>query len=131
EDLQLTFRSQDETPLRLCEPHYTFDLQPQRTSNLGDVCWNVIIRSDSGSKRVFVAADARAWRKEMIVARPLATRQLITEEDVTEKRMLLDTLPNDVLLTHDQIVNQAAARDLKPGTVFTARLVDPVQMVKG
>ena len=131
EELQMTFRNQDDVLLRLCEPHYRFDIEPERASNLGDVSWNVVVTSDNGSKRCVVTADARAWLKEQIVTRPLATRQLITEQDVVEKRLLVDHLPDDVLLEHDQIVNQAAARDLKPGTIFTARLVDPVQMVKG
>lgn len=131
EDLQMTFRSQDETVLRLCEPHYKFDITPQRNSNLGDVSWSVSVASDSGAKRYYIPAEAKAWKKELIVVRGLATRQTITDQDVAEKRLLVDNLPNDTLLTRDQIVNQAAARDLKAGTVLTAQLVDPVQMVKG
>jgi flagella basal body P-ring formation protein FlgA len=30
----------------------------------------------------------------------------------------------------DQTVGQQAARELKPGTVLTARMIDPVQLVK-
>ena len=41
-----------------------------------------------------------------------------------------DRLPDEPLLTIEQAVGQQAARDLKPGTILTARMVDPVQLIK-
>src|SRR5205823_7243913 len=34
------------------------------------------------------------------------------------------------LVTADQAVGQQAARELKPGAILTARMLDPVQLVK-
>lgn len=130
EDLQINFRPQDEKLLRMSEPHFRFDVQPHRASNLGDVSWNVNITSDGATNRVFIQAHAKAWQQQVIATRPLATKQLITEQDVAERRTLTDTLSDDPLLRRDQIVGQMAARNIRPGTVFTAKLVDAVQMVR-
>jgi flagella basal body P-ring formation protein FlgA len=42
----------------------------------------------------------------------------------------VDQLSDDPLLSADQIVGQQASRELKAGAVLTARMVDPVQLVK-
>ena len=128
--LQLTFRSQDDRVLRLVEPHFKFTIEPQHTGNLGDVSWNVQINTATGKERVFVQAYACAWQDQILVSKPLTTRQTITEADIECRRTLADKLPDDVLLRKEQIVGQAAARDLKPGMFYTARTVDPVQLVK-
>jgi flagella basal body P-ring formation protein FlgA len=130
EDLQVTFRPQDEASLRLSEPHVGFDVQPQRAAQLGEVSWNVNIISNDQTKRVFVRASARAWRQQTVVSKPLATKQLITENDVVTSRRLVDTLPQDTTLDRDQVVGQLASRDLKAGSLMTSRLVDPVQLVR-
>ena len=128
--LQITFRQQDEKMLRLTEPHFQFDVQPQRASNLGDVSWNVNVQSEGATNRIFVQASAKAWQQQVVIAKPLATKQMITDQDVTERRTLTDNLTDDPLLRRDQIVGQMAARNLRPGTVVTAKLVDAVQMVR-
>jgi flagella basal body P-ring formation protein FlgA len=91
------------------------------------VSWVVSI---SGEKRVFVTANARAWREQVTVAKPLSSRQPVNESDITVRRQLLDILPPDGLLTKAEVLGQAAARDLKPGMVFTSRTVQPQQMVR-
>jgi len=131
EDLEITFRPQDEANLRLSEPHVAFDIQPQRAGQLGEVSWSVNLVGNSATKRLYIRAVARAWRQQTIVSKPLATKQLITENDVTTTRKLVDTLPNDTVLSHDQVVGQMASRDLKAGAIVTAHLVDPVQLVRG
>lgn len=131
EDLEMTFRPQDEAALRLCEPHVAFDVQPQRAGALGDVSWNVNVVGTAETKRLFIRATARAWRQQTIVSKPLATKQLITENDVTTTRSLVNQLPNDALLGRDQVVGQMASRDMKAGAIVTAKLVDPVQLVRG
>lgn len=130
ETLQLTFRAEDERWLRLAEPQFRFSLNPQRVGNLGDVSWQVTILSDQGSTRAYIPARAQAWQNQVVVTRPLATKQLITDADITERRILVDRLTEDPLLTRDQVVGQQASRDLKPGTPMTSRLVDPVQLVR-
>lgn len=128
--LQLTFRGEDERFLRLSEPQFGFSLNPQRVANLGDVSWQVTITSDQGSTRAYIPARAQAWQNQVVVIRPLATKQLITDADITERRILVDRLTEDPLLTREQVVGQQASRDLKPGTPMTARLIDPVQLVR-
>lgn len=130
ESLQLTFRGEDDRILRLAEPQFRFSIDGQRVGNLGDVSWQVTITSDKGSTRSFIQARAQAWQNQLVVARPLSVKQLITAADVVERRTLVDRVSDDPLLSREQVVNQQASRDLKAGTVMTARLVDPVQLVR-
>jgi flagella basal body P-ring formation protein FlgA len=130
ESLQMTFRPGDEKVLNLCEPTFRFELDPIRAQNLGDVAWTVTIDTDTGSQKVVVKANARAWQKQLVLAHPLASRQVIRDEDVVEHRALVDTLPFEPLLTKDQMTGQQASSELKPGTVMTARMVEAVPMVR-
>jgi flagella basal body P-ring formation protein FlgA len=65
-----------------------------------------------------------------VIAKPLSVKQVIRAEDVTERRVLVDRLGDEPLLTMAQAVRQQASRDLKPGTVLTARMVDAVPLAK-
>ena len=38
--------------------------------------------------------------------------------------------PDDALVTKTQAVGQQASRELKPGTILSARMLDPVELVK-
>jgi flagella basal body P-ring formation protein FlgA len=130
ESLQVTFKSEDESVLRLSEPHFRFDISPHRASNLGQVAWNVTIVSGDGSRRLTIAARAQAWQQQVVVMQPVSVRQLIRDEDIVERRALVDSLSSDPLLTRPQVVGQQAARELKPGTVLTTRLVEAMPLVK-
>jgi flagella basal body P-ring formation protein FlgA len=130
ESLQITFRPQDEKLLRLAEPQFKFSIEAQRAGNLGNVSWSVTVVSDKGTSRIFVPAEARAWQQQLVIAKPLSTKQVITDADVVERRQLVDSLPPDTLLARPQTVGQMASRELKPGMVVTARLVDAVQLVR-
>jgi len=130
DSLQLTFRQQDERVLNLCEPHFKFQVETARVRNLGDVSWNLIVFADNTQQRTQVSANARAWQTQLVVAKPLAFKQPIRDEDVIERRALIDHLLDDTVLVKSQAIGQQAARDLKPGTVLTAKLVDPIQLVR-
>jgi flagella basal body P-ring formation protein FlgA len=130
ESLQVSFKAQDENLLNLPLAQFTFDVEPIRARNLGEVSWNVSIFSGDDRKRVSISATARAWQTEVVAARNLSFRQIVSPQDVVERRTLADRLPEDTLLRVDQVIGQQAARELKPGTVLTARLIDPVQLVK-
>ncbi len=131
ESLQITFKGEDDKILRLSEPQVRFGIQPQRASNLGDVSWHVTLTTDAGgSTKAFVTARAQAWQDQLVAVRPLATKQIITEADVAERRTLVDRLDEDPLLKRPQTVGQQASRPLKPGTVLTSKLVDAVQLVR-
>jgi flagella basal body P-ring formation protein FlgA len=130
EQLQITFNPADEKILNLAEPQFKFNLEPRRLFGLGDVAWDVLIVTETGTKKVPVAATARAWQRQLVLNRPLAYRQVIRADDLIERRALVDRLPDEPLLTFNQAVGQEAARDLKPGTVLTSRMVDPVALAK-
>lgn len=130
EQLQITFNPADEKILNLAEPQFKFNLEARRLFGLGEVAWDVLIVTETGTKKVPVAATARAWQRQLVLNRPLAYRQVIRADDFTERRALVDHLSDEPLLTFNQAVGQEAARDLKPGTVLTSRMVDPVALAK-
>jgi len=130
ETLQLTFSAQDDRLLSLAEPVFKFDVQPSRARALGNVSWQVTVQTDSASRKVILNATARAWLDEVVVAQPLAIHKVLEAADFTARRELVDSLPNRQLLHLDQCVAQEAAEDLRPGTVMTAQLVNPVSLVK-
>lgn len=130
EQLQFSFNPQDERLLNLSEPLFRFNLEARRARNLGTVSWDVLIVTDTGTQKATITAAARAWQEQVVVAKPLAMKQVVQADDVIKRRTLVDRMLDDALLTQEQVVGQQAARDLKPGTVMTSRLVDPVQLVK-
>ncbi len=88
------------------------------------------VQTDSASRKVTLNATARAWLDEVVVVQPLAIHKVLEAADFTARRELVDSLPNRQLLHIDQCVGQEAAEDLRPGTVMTAQLVNPVALVK-
>jgi flagella basal body P-ring formation protein FlgA len=128
--IQMTFSPEDQKALGLYEPVFKFDIHPGRAFNLGVVNWDVTICSDSATRKLNIIAMARAWQDQVIVARPLAYKQMLRADDFTTRRVLTDSLPEQTLLRLDQCIGQQAAGDLKPGTVMMARMVDPVPLVR-
>lgn len=130
DQLQVTFNPKDEKLLNLSEPLFQFNIESRQVRDLGDVSWNVTVVTGGGSQKGVITAQARAWQNQVVVARPLSYHQVVRPADVTERRMLVDRMPYEPLLTTSQIVGQEAARDLKAGTVISNRMVDPVPLVK-
>lgn len=130
EVLQLTFNPKDERLLSLSEPQFKFNIEAQRVRNLGDVNWVVTIIAGEGSQKSNIIANARAWQNQVVVNRPIPCRSLIRNEDVVERRTLIDRLPDEPVLSAGQGIGQQAARDLKPGTILTSRMVEAVQLCK-
>jgi flagella basal body P-ring formation protein FlgA len=133
DSLQLTFKGSDERLLNLAEPLFRFDIEPVRgAKNLGEVSWLVLIRGDRPEdvQKATITARARAWHNQLVVAKPLAMRQLIRDEDLIERRALVERLPDEPIATRAEVVGQAAARPLSAGTVLTARAVEAQQLVK-
>jgi flagella basal body P-ring formation protein FlgA len=134
EQLQFRFNPADQKVLNLSEPHFRFNVTTPRNRNLGDVTWEVTIVADGadgkGAQKVNVTANVKAWQNQVIVHKPLAARQLIRGEDLIDRRTLSDRLPEDALVTREQVVGQMAGRELKPGTLLTARLVEASILVK-
>jgi flagella basal body P-ring formation protein FlgA len=134
ESLQVTFKATDDKVLNISEPLFKFSFDPLRPKSLGSVGWTVTIISGSevgsAAKKVTINADARIWQEQVVAARPMGFRQVIRKEDVIKRRTLVDEMSEDPLLTVDQIVGQQTAREVKPGMLMTAKMIDPVELVK-
>jgi flagella basal body P-ring formation protein FlgA len=134
ESLQVTFKATDDKVLNISEPLFKFSFDPLRPKSLGSVGWTVTITSGgevaSGARKVTINADARIWQDQVVAARPMGFRQVIRKEDVIKRRTLVDEMSQDPLLTVDQVVGQQTAREVKPGMLMTAKMIDPVELVK-
>lgn len=128
--LQIAFNPKDEQALNLSEPQFRFQVVPQRAKTLGPVSWEVHVITDTGVQKVDISAMAKAWQEQVVLARPISARQLIREQDVVNKRTLVDRIDDQPLLTREQVVGNQSARDLKPGAVFTAKMVEPVPLAR-
>jgi flagella basal body P-ring formation protein FlgA len=128
--LQFHFNPADEKVLNLAEPHFEFNVNPPRNRNLGEVTWDVTIVADGTSQKTSLTANVKAWESQLVVDKPLGYRQVIREDDLVDRRTLVDRIGEDPLVTREQVVGQMAGRELKLGTVLTARLIDPVILVK-
>ena len=130
DQVEMAFNPRDEKVLKLAEPAFKFNILPKRVRNLGSVSWEVTIVAGDSAQKTSISASARAWQQQAVVARPLTFRQVIRPGDVIERRALVDRLSDDALLGLKQIVGQQAARDLRPGMVVTAKMVDAVPLVQ-
>jgi len=128
--LELSFDSGSDKVLNLAEPYFQFQVQPVQVYNLGQVSWAVTVLYNGKQQQVDISGMARAWKTEAILLNPLACRQTIRAEDVEERRELISRLPDEPLLSKAQAVGQDASRDLKPGTVLSASMVNPVLMAQ-
>lgn len=131
EQLVVEFSPRDDHVLNLIEPHFRFHVSLTRGQSLGRVAWDVLIDSGGGdTQRVRITGTARAWQQQLVVTKPLAFKQIIREDDLIDRRTLVDQLPGSPLLQRSQAIGQMAALELKPGTVMTARMVDAVPLVR-
>jgi flagella basal body P-ring formation protein FlgA len=130
ESLQISFNPADDAVLNLVEPYFRFNITPRRVHNLGEVSWDVTIVTGAATKNMTVTAMAKAWQTQAVLNKPVAFKQVIREDDLTEHRTLVDALSSETPITRAQAVGQQAARDLKPGTMLTGRMVDPLPLVR-
>jgi flagella basal body P-ring formation protein FlgA len=128
DELQVTFDPKDKNLLNLAEPTFRFQLDPHRVHDLGQVSWDVTIMSGDNQQKMMLIANARCWQREIVLAKAVSYKEVLQDQDITEKRVLVDHIPDDQVLTRTQIIGQQAGRDLKPGVVLTARLIDPVPL---
>jgi flagella basal body P-ring formation protein FlgA len=134
ETVQVAFAAGDEKLLSLPEPQFRFNIDPRRVRNLGSVSWEVTIEAEGAKgvkpQKAVITAMARAWQNQLVVNKPVAGRQTIREDDVIERRALVDKLEDGQLLTRGQVVGQQAVLDMKPGTVLTARTVEATPLAR-
>lgn len=130
ESLEIQFTGQSDKVLDLTEPHFKFEFEPLKLRKLGDITWLVTLVSPAGKQKVTVSANVRMWQNQLITARPLAFKQPIAEQDLTEQRVLVDRLSDEPTLKKEQIIGQQAARDLSAGAVLNGRLIAAVELAR-
>jgi flagella basal body P-ring formation protein FlgA len=131
ESLQVSWKGSDEKLLAMSEAQFGFEVSAtNRVARLGNVGWEVIVKKDGTEKKLNIVGTARAWRQQVVTTKPIAFKQVIREEDIEEKRMLVDRLEEAPLLGRQQVVGQQAAVELKPGAVLMARNVEAVPLVR-
>lgn len=130
EQLQVNFDSKDASLLNLAEPNFHFDITAKRARDLGEVSWAVVISTGGGQQKVTVTANARAWQNQVVVEKPVAYHGVIQEDDIRERRVLIEHVDDTPVLSKSQVVGQEASRDLQTGMVLTARLVESVPLAK-
>lgn len=130
DQLQFHFNPADEKLLNLCEPHFQFNLTPPRRKSLGEVTWGIAVIADGQSQKASLTANVKAWQNQLVVNKPVGYRQVLREDDLIDRRSLVDQLGDDPLVTREQAIGQMAGRELKSGTVLTARLIEPAILVK-
>jgi flagella basal body P-ring formation protein FlgA len=130
DQLQFHFNPVDEKVLNLAEPHFEFNVNPPRNRNLGEVTWDVTIVANGTSQKTSLTANVKAWQSQLVVDKPLGYRQIIRDDDLVDRRTLVDRIGEDPLVTREQVVGQMAGRELRLGTVLTAKLIDPIILVK-
>jgi len=130
ETFQLRFSPASEKLANLSEPAFRFQVQPRRQRNIGDMAWDVTITGDGTKQPAAISAQVRAWQPQVVAAKPIAYKQVLGDDDMAQRRILVDRLPDDVPLTRAQAIGQQAARDIATGTIMNARMLEPVQMVR-
>ncbi len=130
DSLQLNFDSKNDRLLSLCGPTFRFRLMAKRARDLGQIIYDVTVSTDSGSQKVTLTFEAQAWQTQYVASRAIAYKQIIRDDDINERRILVGHLTEDPILTKDQIVGQQASRDIKPGVLMTGRMIDAVPLVK-
>ena len=128
--MQVSFNPKDENLLNLSEPQFRFNLDARRVRNLGEVEWDVTVVANGATRKAPIIATARAWQAQVVVNKPLPTANCSARATSPSAARWSTALADEPLLTLAQVVGQQAARDLKPGTVLTARMVDPVPLAK-
>jgi flagella basal body P-ring formation protein FlgA len=128
--VEMMFNSADDKVLNLAEPYFQFELSPRQVRQLSNLAWDVVITAGGEHHKVTISASARIWQTQAVMINPLDYRQVIRPQDVEEKRVLTDQLPSEPLLTRDRAIGQEAARNLKPGAVLTASMVDPALLAR-
>jgi flagella basal body P-ring formation protein FlgA len=130
EQLQVRFDAKDGKLASLREGPYQFQITPQKNRRLGNVPWDVTVSDGKTRKKHVLMTHAQAWQTQLVTARPVAVRQVIQQDDVVEKRVLVDYLSDEPPVTRAQTVGQQAGRELPIGTVVTPRVIHSVQLVR-
>jgi flagella basal body P-ring formation protein FlgA len=130
ETFQLRFSTQDEKLAGLSEPLFHFDIERPIQRDIGEVTWQVAISTPAGMQRATISANVRAWQTRLFAARPIVTKQQFHDEDLVERRLLVDRLGDELALTKAQVVGQQAARDIGVGIPLTSQMIEAMQLAR-
>jgi len=130
EDVQAHFNPANDRLLNLSEPLFKFGVIGPRHKLLGETSWDVSIIAEGASQNVRISATLRAWQKQTVITRPVASRQVLGPDDVIERRTIVERIMDDPMVTKEQVIGQMAGRDLRMGTVLTTRLVEAPILIR-
>jgi len=130
DSLQVTWNPQDEKLLNLSQGPVQFSVTGKRVRNLGNVSWEVALTAGESTQKVTVNANARAWQQQIVAAKSIASKQVIREEDLAERKVLVDLLSDEVMLSRAQAIGQQSAMEIKTGVVLNSRMVEAVPLVR-
>jgi len=130
EVFQLHFTGQEEKLANLSEPLFRFEIDRPIQRDIGDVTWPVTIGTPAGTQKTTISANVRAWQTRLFAARPIVARQQFRDEDVVEKRILVDHLGDELSPSKGQVVGQQAARDIPVGTILNSRMIEAIQLAR-
>jgi flagella basal body P-ring formation protein FlgA len=130
DSLQIQFDPRDDKLLSMTTPPFTFEIAPSRLHILGNVSWDLSVRAGRSLQSVHIAAVARAWEDQVVTANSIQFNQIIRPADLTEQRVLVDSLTDEPLLTKQQALGQQAAIEMKMGTVLTTSKVAAVPLIR-
>lgn len=119
EQVQIDFDPADEATLAMSAPQGSFDVDSSQANGLGQVRWEVTVKSGMSEQRVTIGAHARAWEQQLIATRPLSRGQQMIASDIAARRELVDELSPSPASDPDQLIGQLTSRDLKPGDVLS------------
>ncbi len=127
--LQVRFNATDEKFLRMAEPLFQFDIESRRT-RLGDVAWDVVIVSGKNKQKATIGGYARAWQNQLVLKRPVVAHTMVTDDDLVDRRILVDRLSDDPPAERAGVVGQQASRNIAAGITITSRMVEAMPMVR-
>jgi flagella basal body P-ring formation protein FlgA len=128
--LQMEWAPQDEKLLNLSQGPVQFSVTGKRVRNLGNVSWEVALTAGESTQKVTVNANARAWQQQIVAAKSIASKQVIRDEDLAERKILVDLLSDEVMLSKAQAIGQQSAMEIKTGVVLNSRMVEAVPLVR-
>ncbi len=129
--LDVQLETADPSVLELSQPDYEFTMVPRLMRRIGPASWRVTVRSGKDSHEYDIRGNVRQWVNQVIATRPMAQRQEISATDVEVRRVLMERAPADPpLTTADGVIGQAAGRNIDVGAPITAKMLQPLLLVR-
>jgi flagella basal body P-ring formation protein FlgA len=104
---------------------------PVRTKGLGPVPLQVIIRVDGNiEKKVTAIVYTKVMAEVVVVKRPLRRFQTISPDDIMLRKMDLNTLSSNSILSYREVIGKRTTRVINPNTVLRVDLVEFPPLIK-